>query len=85
MKKTLLFGAVILLAAGFFTISCSEDNPVSCAQKLVEVSSAQQAYVLDNSDANCNSYKNALEDYINCDGITDKATYQAILENLPCY
>jgi len=87
MKKVLIFGVVALFTAGIFATSCDEDNPISCAQKLVEVSSAASAYSSDPSDANCIIYKNALQDYINCDGIaqTDKATYQAIMEALPCY
>lgn len=84
MKRTLLFGAITLLAAGFFAISCSEDNPVSCTQKLTEVSAASLAYSSDPSYANCIDYKNALEDYINCDGITDKVFYQAAYDALQC-
>ncbi|HAF30398.1 MAG TPA: hypothetical protein DCG75_15255 [Bacteroidales bacterium] len=84
MKKVLLFGAITLLAAGFLTVSCEKDNPVSCTQKLLEVSSAQSAYIVDDSYENCIAYKNALEDYINCDGITDKAIYQGYLDNLTC-
>ena len=84
MKKILLFGAISIFAAGFLVSSCSEDNPVSCAQKLTEVSAAQTAYILDDSYENCIAYKNALEDYINCDGITDKETFQSYLDNLTC-
>lgn len=84
MKKVLLFGAVTLFAAGFLTISCEKDNPVSCAQKLTEVSSASLAYSADQSYSNCIAYKNALEDYINCDGITDKVYYQAVYDALQC-
>ncbi|MCK5028630.1 MAG: hypothetical protein KAR57_03285 [Bacteroidales bacterium] len=85
MKKVLSLIAIPLFATAILTSSCSKDNPVSCAQKLVEVTSAAQDYALDDSDANCITYKNALEDYVNCDGITDKAYYQTLLENLPCY
>lgn len=84
MKKVFLFGAITIFAAGFLTISCDKDNPVSCAQKLTEVSASQTAYILDDSYENCIAYKNALEDYINCDGITDKQIYQGYLDNLTC-
>lgn len=87
MKKVLFLGAVALFATGILvtTTSCDDDNPISCTQKLVDVTSAAQDYTLNDSDANCNAYKAALEDYIDCDGVTDKASYQTILENLPCY
>jgi len=84
MKKVLSLIAIPLFATAILTSSCSEDNPVSCAQKLVEVSNAQSAYIVDDSYENCIAYKNALEDYINCDGIADKAIYQGYLDNLNC-
>jgi len=84
MKKALLLIAIPLFAVAIFTSSCDKDNPVSCAEKLVEVSNAQRAYILDDSYENCIAYKNALDDYINCDGITDKAVYQAYYDELDC-
>ena len=87
MKKVLLFTAVTLFTVGILATSCSDDNPISCATKLADVVDAQSVYLNDDSDANCNAYKDALQDYINCDGIaqTDKATYQSAMEALPCY
>ncbi|MFC2096683.1 hypothetical protein ACFLQ3_03190 [Bacteroidota bacterium] len=87
MKKVLLLGAVALFATGMFVTSCDDDSPVSCAGKLINVSTAASAYNSDQSDANCTTYKNALSDYIDCDGVTatDKAYYQLALEALPCY
>lgn len=84
MKKV-LFGlvAVALIATVSFT-SCDDDNPVSCAKKLDDVVAAASAYSYDDN-ASCIAYKEALEDYINCDGVVDKSSYQAILESLPCY
>lgn len=86
MKKTILIlgAAAVLTTAGFLISSCSKDNPVDCAKKLTEVSAAQTAFIQDDSYENCIAYKNALEDYINCDGITDKAIYQTYLDNLTC-
>lgn len=88
-KKILLFGAVALFTAGtmLVTTSCDDDNPVSCAKKLTEVTDASLEYLADDSNENCLAYKSALEDYINCDGIdaVDKAAYRETLEALPCY
>jgi len=88
MKRVLLLGAVALFATGLFVTSCDEDDsPFGCVTELAEVTSAASAYQIDPSDANCTDYKNALVDYINCDGIADidKDTYQLALEALPCY
>ncbi len=87
MKKVLSFIAITLFTTAILTSSCSEDNPISCATKLADVLDAQTDYNSDQSDANCNAYKSALEDYIDCDGITstNKTLYQTALENLPCY
>ena len=84
MKRIFLIVLLALLSSGTIITSCSKDNPISCAEKLVEVTSTQQAYVLDDSYENCIAYKNALDDYINCDGITDKVYYQALYDNLQC-
>lgn len=84
MKKIFLLFGIVLISLPMMINSCSKDNPISCAQKLTEVSAAQTAYILDDSYENCIAYKNALEDYINCDGITDKAIYQSYLDNLTC-
>jgi len=87
MKKVLLLGVVALFAAGtLFVTSCKDDNPVSCTQKLADVIDASSDYSLDPSTANCEAYKSALQDYINCDGLNavDKTAYQTTLEALPC-
>ncbi len=86
MKKVFLFGALALFAAGtIFTVtSCDEDNPISCTKKYADLLEAQTDYIADPSSANCNAYKDALEDYVGCDGITDKATWQAVLDELSC-
>lgn len=84
MKKVFSLIAISLFVIAVFTTSCDKDNPVSCAEKLVALSNAQTAYILDDSYENCIAYKNALEDYINCDGITDKAIYQGYLDDLTC-
>jgi hypothetical protein len=84
MKKVLSLIAIPLFATAILTSSCSDDNPISCAQKLVEVSNAQTAYIADDSSENCVAYKNALKDYIDCDGIADKAIYQTYYDELTC-
>ena len=82
MKKTLLLlGAVAILS---FVSSCKDDNPISCAQKLTEVEAAAIAFSTNQTTENCNAYKEALQDYINCDGVVDKTAYQTTLDNLDC-
>ncbi|PLX13720.1 MAG: hypothetical protein C0597_11190 [Marinilabiliales bacterium] len=88
MKKVLILGVVALFSAGAFVVtSCDDDNPISCTQKLADVIDASSAYSVDKSTTNCEAYKDALQDYINCDGINavDKTAYQTTLEALPCY
>lgn len=84
MKKTLFFlgVAVLFTIIGFTILSCNKDNPIDCAAKLTEVSAASINYT-DSYDA-CIDYKNALEDYINCDGIADKVYYESIYNELDC-
>ena len=84
MKKTLLIASVALFTFSIFTTSCKKDNPIDCASKLIEVSNAQSDYIVNDTYDNCIAYKNALQDYINCDGITDKTYYQELYDNLTC-
>ncbi|MDA3953697.1 MAG: hypothetical protein PF485_08625 [Bacteroidales bacterium] len=88
MKKVLFIAAIALFstAAIITTTSCDEDNPISCTQKLVDVSEASSAFTSDPTAANCIAYSTALQDYIDCDGIAaaDKTAYQIILDALDC-
>ena len=86
MKKVLLLTAAGLFTLTIFLNSCKEDNPIACTQKLVELSSATQDYEADASSANCTAYKNAINDYIDCDIVTNAQTevYEATLAQLDC-
>lgn len=85
-KKLLFYGAAILIIAGFLTNSCKEDDTESCADLLSELLSTKRIYLLEISYNNCVAYKNAMEDYINCDGVTEaeKEIYQTAIDNLDC-
>jgi len=88
MRKRLLFGAVVLFTIAFFSLSCSKDDEtISCTEKLGILLEKQSSYVIYDTDRTCIAYKDALEDYINCEGVelTDINYYQDIMENLPCY
>jgi len=92
MKKTLLFlGVIALLVSGAFVVtSCDEDdNPFNCTELALEYSSAASAYIVDDSDVNCATLKNAIEDYLDsdCATLTNdlRTSLQEELEALPCY
>ena len=84
MKKLILGSLVVAFSFAIFATSCSSDNPVSCAAKLTEVTSASLDFDANPSTTTCEAYKAALQDYINCDGIVDKQYYQTELDNLDC-
>ena len=85
MKKVSFIIAIAIFSVGALVSSCSDDGPVSCTQKLLDVTDAQSNYLSDpESSAFCNAYKDALEDYINCDGIANKDYYQEIFDGLQC-
>ncbi len=90
MKKVLLLlGVVTLLTTGMFVTSCDEDNPVNCTQLAFDYTNAASAYFADDSDANCITLKNAIENYLDssCPALTDalRTSLQVELEALPCY
>jgi len=84
MKKLLIGSLFGVFALAVFITSCSEDNPVSCAAKLTEVTSASLDFSSNPTTTTCEAYKTALQDYINCDGVVDKQYYQTELDNLDC-
>ena len=84
MKKLILGSLLAVFSFAIFATSCSKDNPVSCAEKLTQVSAASDAYYSDGSTANCTAYKDAINDYINCDGIVDKSYWEGVLSLLDC-
>ena len=89
MKKTLLLFVATLISLPLLINSCDEDNPVNCTQLAVDYTNAASAYITDDSDANCNTLKNAIEDYLDssCPALTTalRASLQVELEGLPCY
>ncbi len=87
MKKVFLFGALALFAAGtIFTVtSCDDDNPISCTQKAIDVANAAEDFGNDPSSENCNKYKNAINEYLDCDiAQALKDEYEDILAGLDC-
>ena len=90
MKKVLFFTAAVMFSLSIVIISCNkDDNPINCTQLALDYSNAASAYTADQSDANCNTLKNAIEDYLDsdCAALTTayRVTLQTELEALPCY
>ena len=84
MKKVLLGSLVVLFSlAVFTTTSCDE---VDCTKKALEVTEAAKDFTSNPTSATCNAYKDALEDYIDCDGAlaATKASYETALAALDC-
>ena len=86
MKKIVLFSAVAALSLTLALNSCKKDNPISCTQRAIDVTNAAQNYANDPSSANCITYKNAINDYLECDIVTQtqKDSYELILDGLAC-
>jgi len=89
MKK-ILYGAtaVALVVTLSIGIGCKKDNPVNCTDKASKMSAAAVAFQADDSKANCEAYKAALQDLVNSCGGTmsasEKETYQAMIDDMTC-
>ncbi|HNP19112.1 MAG TPA: hypothetical protein PKL31_11795 [Fulvivirga sp.] len=87
MKK-MIYLAGVVLALGFTACGSDDDGgAVDCLAQTNAVSDAASAYLTDQSTANCNAYKTALQNYLNAGCAVDeasKASFEASLKNLSC-
>jgi len=89
MKK-ILYGAtaVALVVTLSIGVGCKKDSPVDCAAQVNKVTAAQTAYATNDSKANCDAYKSALQDYLNgCGsslGSSERASFQSIVDDMTC-
>lgn len=90
MKKTKVFMVLAVVAAGSSMVwlaSCGKG--LSCASAVINVSTAASNYANDQSTANCQAYKDALNKWLDnskCSGAdaTTKAAFQEDLQDLGC-
>ncbi|MCR9181550.1 MAG: hypothetical protein NXH73_01370 [Flavobacteriaceae bacterium] len=82
MKKLILSIAAVAVFA-FTSCSSDDDGGKSCEQLATEISTTGQAFVEDQTQANCNAYRVALEAYIdkNCE---EAASFEGLLDLLDC-
>lgn len=88
MKKTFIALCAIAMIGGTVA-SCKKDKKTDCTAASKKFEDASKAWIAEQSVANCNNYKAALQDYFNSDCITgvsadQKAMYQEILNGLNC-
>lgn len=82
--KNLFLSIAVVAIIGFSSCSSDDDDGgKSCAQLTTEISDAAEAYVEDQSEANCNAYKAAIQAYINKD-CENAESFEAVLELLVC-
>ena len=70
--KTFTLNHFVCILCLFVLFSCKKDDPVDCSvawaiglqNEINAISTATQAYMMDQSDANCNALKAAYQDYI---------------------
>jgi hypothetical protein len=94
MKKLTTFFIVVLIGLASLSVnSCKKTadaltpNPANCDALLNAYSAAVNAYILDQSVANCEAYVDALDNYINgCAILTpaQKQAYNDELDNIDC-
>lgn len=88
MKKFFLPVALIATIT-LSTVSCEKDSKKDaedCAASIEDVSAAGIAFATDPSSANCNAYRDALQDLIglDCTDAAADASYQAVLDGITC-
>lgn len=89
MKKLLFITSMVLISLALLMSSCDKDDnsSVNCVNLLEDISEAQATFINDMSEENCNTYKNALKEWLdNCDGIVagQKEAFQASYDQLDC-
>lgn len=89
MKKTKIYFVLLILTTAFLFNSCKKDEPktLSCDELLTNATSAAITFGLSTTEANCISYKNALDALVkNCAYLTpaEKAEYQENRDDLDC-
>jgi hypothetical protein len=87
MKKHLFTIAMFLLISSV-TINCSKESKVAgdCFELSNKVDQASLTYTLNPTPVNCQAYKTAITNFINCPYVTatQKATLQTALNLLTC-
>lgn len=86
MKKSILIIALFLLGTTVAD-SCKKNEKVQdCSALSDKVDNAYYTYSLYPTTANCQAYKTAIINFINCPAITaqQKATFQLLLPQLTC-
>ncbi len=82
MKKLILSIAAVAVFA-FTSCSSDDDGGKSCEEIATDITAAAQAFGENQTEANCNAYKAALQAYVNkdCQG---SSQYAAIIADLNC-
>lgn len=90
--KTKVLSFIVMFAIAMLVGSCKKDsvlnplNTADCATLSLNVSNAANAFGMDPTVANCEAYKDALQEYVNkCAGIAGyNAAYQDAIDDLDC-